>query len=98
MTGEGSRSEVRSSRFLELRTRNFELRIAPVSLESGIGNCSRSAHESCGLNRLLAGEDEYVKIVMLTRSLLRFKAGEPIDEAVGTLFRYRGEDHTVGAG
>jgi hypothetical protein len=50
------------------------------------------------LDHLLTGEDEYVKSVMLTHPLLRFQAREPIDEAVGTLFRYRGEDHTVGAG
>jgi hypothetical protein len=50
------------------------------------------------LDHLLTGEDEYVNIVMLTHPLLRFKAREPIDEAVGKLFRYRGEDHTVDAG
>ena len=50
------------------------------------------------LDRLLTGKDEYVNIVTLTHPLLRFKAREPIDEAVGNPFRYRGEDHTVGAG
>jgi hypothetical protein len=46
---------------------------------------------------LLTGEDEYVKIVMVTHPLLRLIAREPIDETVGKLFRYRGEDHIVGA-
>jgi len=55
---DGRRFEVRSSRFSEIRTQNLELRIAPValfppvspvSLESGIGDCSRSVHEYCGL-------------------------------------------------
>jgi len=51
---DGRRFEVRSSRFPELRTPNFELRVAlfppvsPVSLESGIRDCSRCVHESCG--------------------------------------------------
>jgi len=49
------------------------------------------------LDHLLTGEDEYVKMVMLPHRLLRLKAREPIDEAVGELFRYRGEDDTVGA-
>ena len=49
------------------------------------------------LDHLFTGEDEYVNIVILTHPLLRFKAREPIDEAVGELFRYRGEDDTVGA-
>ena len=58
---DGRRFEVRSSRFPELRTPNFELRashfppvssVSPVSLESGIGDCSSSAHESCGLVHL----------------------------------------------
>jgi hypothetical protein len=35
---------------------------------------------------------------MLTQPLLSFKAREPIDEAVGKLFRDRGEDYTVAAG
>jgi hypothetical protein len=48
-TGEmddGSRSEVRGSRNFEPRTSNFVSRFSPsVSLESGIGECSRNAHE-----------------------------------------------------
>jgi hypothetical protein len=52
---DGRGFEVRSLRFSELRTQNLELRIvlvSPVSLESGIGDCSRSAHEYCGLRQL----------------------------------------------
>jgi hypothetical protein len=51
-----------------------------------------------GLDRLLTGEDEYVNIVVPTDHLLRVKAREPIDEAVGKLFRYCGEDHGVASG
>ena len=51
---DGRRFEVRSSRFSELRTRNFELQVAPValfplvspiSLESGIGDCNTRAYK-----------------------------------------------------
>jgi hypothetical protein len=85
---------VRGPKFevLELRTRNFEFRVAlfsSVSLESDIGDCSRNAHESCGLDHLLTGEEEYVKregIVLLSYPFFRFQAREPIDEAVGKLF------------
>jgi hypothetical protein len=55
---DGRRFEVRSSRFPELRTPNFKLRashfppVSPVSLESGISDCSSSAHESSGLVHL----------------------------------------------
>jgi hypothetical protein len=52
------------------------------------------------LDYLLTGKDKYVKgegIVLLTHPLLRFQASEPIDEAIGKRFRYRSEDHAVGA-
>jgi hypothetical protein len=49
---DGGEFEVRSSRFSELRTQNFELRVvlvalfppvSPVSLESGLDDCIRKA-------------------------------------------------------
>ena len=50
--GRVRRTTVRGSRFSELRTQNFELRVppvTPVSLDSAIGNCSRSVHgRRCG--------------------------------------------------
>jgi hypothetical protein len=54
------------------------------------------------LDCLLARKDKYMKreiiIAILTHLLLRFQLREPLDEAIGKRFRYRGEDHTVGAG
>jgi len=52
------------------------------------------------LDYLLAGEDEYVKrerIPMLMEPVLFSKAREPVNEALGCLFRNCCKNHTVGA-
>jgi len=52
------------------------------------------------LDYLLAGEDEYVKrerIPMLMEPVLFSKAREPVNEALGCLFRNCGKNRTVGA-
>ena len=67
----------------------------------GADATERQWHSCPWLEGLLTGEDKDVKrkdIVMLTHPLLRFQAGESFDEAIGKRLRYRGEDHTVGAG
>src|SRR5207244_4030885 len=51
-----------------------------------------------GLDCLLTGEDELVDIVKPTDPRRCVKAREPIDKAVGKLFRYCGEDHGVAPG
>ena len=70
---------------------------------NGIGYAFTPPRAAVGcswLDHLLTGEEEYMEregIVLLSYPFFRFQAREPIDEAVGKLFRYRREDHAVGA-
>ena len=62
-TGDGSKPEVRGSRFSELRTQNFEHRIAPVALfppvspvalSQGLEMAAEAFMDLAGLNALTA--------------------------------------------
>lgn len=78
----------------------YWIRFRPTARGCGLPIAPEEFTSKCGLDHLLTGEKEYMKregIVLLSYPFFRFQAREPIDEAVGKLFRYRCEDHAVGA-